>query len=478
MLKFILGQKYSTSRSQKIIEKLFNMNLWILIIFQINFILASQFSPISHALHDTINAMFVQNKINFDIIVYGPMTRSIMDVLNEVSALNNGTYAEQIVNLKTLTWDHEVRKSAVILSSDFRYLLIFSDLTKLRNKFYTTFKFLFYYEDSNIHDFLSAQYRKLYWKPGQVDHYSYFLINRDENTFALLSLEWFSEKACNKAQLTVVNDFNKTAIKWQKPLRIEQKFKNFYGCLLTIDVAVKFRHTLIDSARQLSGPIIDIFKGMSVRGNFTPNFQEVEAYYDRNFTTHIAQKLDTKYDLIPNIILYLEHVISSQMFEELHFTTQFHGEIAAFLISSPEPYSAYEKLLLPFDDTTWIFFIAVFLYSFLSIRVINLVSRRFQDMFYGENVKTPAFNVVGTFFGISQTTLPDANFPRILLMTFILYCLILRTAYQSLLFEYVATDMRKASPTTIEDLFEQGFTMYSEQLAFDGTDQMISDEDR
>jgi len=303
------------------------------------------------------------------------------------------------------------------------------------------------------------------------------LINREE-TFALLSLEWFSEKACNRAQLTVVNEFNKTEKKWQKALKIGEKFKNFYGCMLTIDVANKYRHTLFDSNHHLSGPVIDIFKGMSVRGNFTPYFQQVETYLDRNFSIHIAQKLDTNYDMIPNIVLSLQHVISPEVFETIHFTTQFHGKVASFFISSPEPYSAYEKLLLPFDDTTWIFFIAVFLYSFLSIVVINLVSRNFQDMFYGENVNTPAFNVVGTFFGISQTTLPEANFPRILLMTFILYCLVLRTAYQSVLFEYVATDMRKPSPTTIEELFEQGFTIYSGQLPFDGISDMIPEEGR
>jgi len=107
------------------------MKFWILIPFHLQLVLSSQISPISYALHDTIDAMFVQNNIYFDIIVYGPVTRNLMDILNEIGALNNGTYAEQIVNLKTLSWDHEVRKSAVILTSNFRYLLIFSDLAKL-----------------------------------------------------------------------------------------------------------------------------------------------------------------------------------------------------------------------------------------------------------------------------------------------------------------------------------------------------------
>lgn len=430
-------------------------------------------SDVSQALSDTIKAMFVHNNINFDMIVYGQVTDHLKDVINGIGALNNSSYAEQLIFLKTLSWNHEIKKSAVVLLPNFKRLLVFSELTKLKNKFYKTFKFLFYYENSYVGDFLHARFKFLSWKPGQVDHNSYFLINRDAETYALLSLEWFSERACNKAQLTVVNDFNKIQNKWLKTLKIEEKFKNFYGCMLTIDVAHKYRYVMFDSAGQLSGPTIDIFKGMSVRGNFIPYFQEVETYLDKNFTTHIAQKLNTNYDLIPQITLHFQHIISMEVFDKMHFTTQFHREVSSFLISSPEPYSVYEKLLLPFDDTTWIFFIAVFIYAFMCILVINLVSRNFQDMFYGENVKTPAFNVVGTFFGISQTTLPDANFPRILLVTFIWYCLILRTAYQSLLFEYVATDMRKPSPTTIDELVDQGFNIFTEQLTYDGISQMI-----
>jgi hypothetical protein len=251
-----------------------------------------------------------------------------------------------------------------------------------------------------------------------------------------------------------------TTKQWNSNLEIKEKFQNFHGCPLTLAFSpnIIILQELSNSTRSFR----NLFEAIAVKGNFRPTF-----------LTNIPRYLKD-YD----VIYALPVSTTARTPFVTHYTTQFHEEKASFLLTQREPYSAYEKLLLPFDDTTWIFFIAVFLYSFLSIVVINLVSRNFQDMFYGENVKTPAFNVVGTFFGISQTTLPDANFPRILLMTFILYCLVLRTAYQGVLFEYVATDMRKPSPTTIEELYEQGYTVYMHYYMANRFMEMIPAERR
>jgi hypothetical protein len=47
------------------------------------------------------------------------------------------------------------------------------------------------------------------------------------------------------------------------------------------------------------------------------------------------------------------------------------------------------------------------------------------------------------------------------LMFFILFCLVVRTAYQGVFFELMATDMRKPVPTTYEELISQNFTLYA-----------------
>jgi hypothetical protein len=56
--------------------------------------------------------------------------------------------------------------------------------------------------------------------------------------------------------------------------------------------------------------------------------------------------------------------------------------------------------------------------------------------------------------------LPVNNFARIILMIFIVFCLVIRTAYQGVLFEMITTDMRKTAPSSMKELLEQNYTIY------------------
>jgi hypothetical protein len=111
-------------------------------------------------------------------------------------------------------------------------------------------------------------------------------------------------------------------------------------------------------------------------------------------------------------------------------TTTFESVQIKFMLSPGEPYTKFEKLYLPFDDETWKYLLITFGSAFLLIFFINRLDRKFQDLIYGKKVTSPAFNVVSIFFGIGQVKLPSGNFARITLVTFMCFCLIVRTAYQ------------------------------------------------
>lgn len=116
--------------------------------------------------------------------------------------------------------------------------------------------------------------------------------------------------------------------------------------------------------------------------------------------------------------------------EKFHQGSYFAEGSHHVIIPPTASYNSYEKMLLPFDKTTWNFLLMTFGFAFVVIFVINMLPRWIQDIVYGHMVKLPAFNVVGTFFGIGQTRLPENNFARIILMFFIIFCLIIRCAYQ------------------------------------------------
>jgi hypothetical protein len=100
------------------------------------------------------------------------------------------------------------------------------------------------------------------------------------------------------------------------------------------------------------------------------------------------------------------------------------------VITPGEKYSSYEKLFLPFDTETWTYLAIVFGVAFLTVFAGNLMPENLRNIFYGMRTKTPSFNIIGSFFGIPQNRLPMENFPRILLIYFVIFCLIFRTAYQ------------------------------------------------
>jgi hypothetical protein len=58
--------------------------------------------------------------------------------------------------------------------------------------------------------------------------------------------------------------------------------------------------------------------------------------------------------------------------------------------------------------------------------------------------------------------LPGRNFARYILMVYVLFCLILRSAYLGKQFEFMFKDIRPKDVETIEELIEKNFTIYAD----------------
>jgi hypothetical protein len=85
-----------------------------------------------------------------------------------------------------------------------------------------------------------------------------------------------------------------------------------------------------------------------------------------------------------------------------------------------------------------------------------------------------AYNALGIFFGIGQTRLPRKFFSRILLLLFVWFCLIFRTCYQSKIFEFMTSDMRKPLPESIEDLIKWNYIVLVKNREFEPYDEHIN----
>ena len=138
-----------------------------------------------------------------------------------------------------------------------------------------------------------------------------------------------------------------------------------------------------------------------------------------------------------------------------------------FVVPPGMPYTPLEKFLLPFDDLTWILILLWFGVAFTVVILIRLTkSSSINEWIVGSNVRHPALNVFGVLMGSCMKVLPKTNVARFMLMNLILFCLIMRTAYQGKYFEFLTSNPTKKPMTTFEDIAASNFSIYHDQENF------------
>ncbi|KAL7013934.1 hypothetical protein ACKWTF_015653 [Chironomus riparius] len=302
-----------------------------------------------------------------------------------------------------------------------------------------------------------------------MEAFEYLLIN-DEELLYLTTIEYYTETACNTPQLITLNIFNKTTQKWEKKLQIYEKFQNFHGCELVMRTAYHINYAkgwmgLKKSANsfEVIGIIPKLFEDIGRYFNYKPGY-EIEMLKDQNdfHCTKVFESPKIDWNLtLPNVCFGVTRIEAqaNRDFKSSHFTGTFLDIFEVVLVTPGHVYSSYEKLLLPFDKMTWILLVFTFFTAFLTIFVIYFLPEPIHRLFYGPNVKSPALNVISTFFGIPQLKDPRLHFSRFILMMFILFCLIFRTCYQSKMFEFMTTSPRRPPPNSMKEMAQKGYKL-------------------
>jgi hypothetical protein len=366
-------------------------------------------------------------------------------------------YATNIIQISVTNAKHSQNKSAVILATSPKHLIHLFKHVQVLNKFPIELKFVIYCVGFDPQNFFRFVYYDITELPLMGN--AYFLQNY-QNNLSLVTINVFSHNHCKKPRYETVDVLDKTSLIWKNDLKVQDKFTNFNGCLLVISNATYFYL----SFGKVYSFELDFFELMAQRGNFVSTYQLSSS--DLKAKKLVPRKLlNFSYMVWYDVIFLIGPNYISQR-NIIHQTTTFDEYEEGFVITPSQSYNSYEKMILPFDAMIWTFLIITFAVAFLSIFIINYASRAIQDMIYGENVTSPALNLVAIFFGIGQTRLPIENFSRIILMVFILFCLIIRTAYQGVQFDMMTRDMRKPLPKTISDLVDMGYVIYHHDLEF------------
>ncbi|KAG5672235.1 hypothetical protein PVAND_002377 [Polypedilum vanderplanki] len=354
-----------------------------------------------------------------------------------------------------------INSSSIVLASNPKILKNFLNRISVQKKSINDLSILIYcqyFDVSIFHDNAISPKTLVHLK------FIYFLQQMNEDIIKLYTFNEFSSIECQNVQLESVGIFIINQSKWLILERLD-KYYNFNQCPIVVASPQHnkyfFAYSLVEE--NFIGLIPDIVTIVAEKYNFTVFYEMID------FITKKGVYLKYKFIEIPGKVLKHPDIIirdSSLFGHEIEYYHAISLGIEArmiFAISPGELYTSYEKLLLPFDLTTWIFLILTFITAFSFISMFNLASRNVKDLIYGKSIKHPALNVVSIFFGIALKKIAKENASRILLILFIWFCLIFRTCYQSKIFEFMTNEMRKPSPQTINELFEQNFTIITQE---------------
>jgi hypothetical protein len=275
-----------------------------------------------------------------------------------------------------------------------------------------------------------------------------------------MTFVWFTPTTCNKAELVEVNIFNKSSQTWKTNRFGMKKFENFYGCpwVIGIENAMPMTGFKVygNNTVELYGTFVKMFSELAKIFNLTVEFNDESRELGNPINKTSVKNLTVDQMIYIHELNWwsLGYFYDNVIYQPYGFQEQF------IAVPPGELFSPYEKLVLPFDEATWFLIILVFVAAFTTIFVAYFMSQSYREIIFGENVDTPSINVTAHFFGISQNLLPSKYFARVIVMIFILYSLIIRTAYQGKMFEFLQRDMRKSQVKTVDELIEKKFAFH------------------
>lgn len=135
--------------------------------------------------------------------------------------------------------------------------------------------------------------------------------------------------------------------------------------------------------------------------------------------------------------------------------TYYNSEIV-FIVPPGRDRKSIEKLVQPFSKNFWILLAAFFLVTFIIIFIVKPEHR--SGMFLS---RSPYMTLISIAFGVSLSSFPRKSSSRLLLMSFVMFCLVLQAVYQGSLFKFIQTNSKLKEVQSIAEMFDQDFQFYS-----------------
>lgn len=149
--------------------------------------------------------------------------------------------------------------------------------------------------------------------------------------------------------------------------------------------------------------------------------------------------------------------------QQFRLTIPYHYTVLVLRIPHGRSLTFIEKLYKPFDFPLWMSFFGLLALIFITVFITRtLLKPSMQKFILGSRTTTPFMNIVSlTLTGsISSSQMPRRNFARYIMALFLIYFMIVHSAYTGSLHGFVRRDVKAQTPQTIDEMIKQNYTFY------------------
>jgi hypothetical protein len=269
---------------------------------------------------------------------------------------------------------------------------------------------------------------------------------------------------CGDSTRVKTNEFDVTTQEWKHKHFFPKKFKDLRGCQIRCGLFHLPIGIIVDKhpngSLNLHGFDVDLFnelmKSINAKVNYTVYPIDTGTIYPNGTGTGLlGHTLDGHVDV--SLRSYSLQLIRRKFLTE---TVSFSSDVFVMIMPLPGKLNPLLKLVRPLSLEAWILLSVVVVIATVAIRLIKLVPDRYYRMIFGKRMRHDYMNLLIGVFGLSQHNLPEQNFPRFLLMMYLIFCLVVRSLYLGSMFNMLKTDIRMSDYVSIKDFYDAGFSFY------------------
>ncbi|XP_075158059.1 uncharacterized protein LOC142231331 [Haematobia irritans] len=303
--------------------------------------------------------------------------------------------------------------------------------------------------------------------------WQYYILNvavvvKDMETGGVIAYTYFpfhDSLSCRHIHIEIINSFYDNWSKPIDPFLYPEKVKNLHQCPLT--AAVWNTPPYLSYKRNDQGVYeIDYWEAVLL-GVLSAKF---------NFSVILREPINNQQrgkiledGTITGAMRLLHERIADLSLGSFRYTLERNALLTATLsyyqtwqvyafLKGARPYTSLEILVYAFDDKTWICLM-------VSLLVVMITATILQFQYEKSNLARiimgipkpmmPLTNIIRLFTGQPIVVMPDNTFCRFVLILWDLFGLLMRTAYQSLLFQLLQSNLHHPPPLNLEELMTQ-----------------------